>query len=140
MNVKELNLMFKNESPHCIFVAYTNQHKLEFFHEYLIDDKTDVENYLYLNIDEFNKIFNAGIPNYSDNKILVIRIDYPLVTNHQGVNFLFYEVLNYMDKDIRSELDKKISTCNKQKYFDEYLKSHKLKYGEEWKFPKLKGV
>ena len=64
-----------------------------------------------------------------------------IVTNEYGIDIDFDVAVNLMDDEIREQLHEELvmqsdEDCTEQKFFDEYCKAHKEKYGEEWELAK----
>ncbi len=59
-----------------------------------------------------------------------------IVTNGYGVDIDFDVAVNFMDDEIREELNENLVPCTEQNFFDEYCKAHETKYDEEWELAK----
>lgn len=58
------------------------------------------------------------------------------VNNFYGVAIDFEVAVSMMDDEIREELNDKLAPCSEQLFFDEYVKAHEEKFGEEFELAK----
>lgn len=58
------------------------------------------------------------------------------VTNKNGYEIDFAAAVEYMDADIREQLNDDIAPCTDQVFFAAYEAAHEAKYGEEWELSK----
>jgi len=54
------------------------------------------------------------------------------VINQNGVEIWYNAAVDFMDDDLREELNYKLAPCTDQEFFTAYEKAHEEKFGEEW--------
>lgn len=56
------------------------------------------------------------------------------VFNEWGTEINYDVAENMMDGELREMIHYELAPCTEQEFFDEYVKRHKEKFGEEWVF------
>ena len=58
------------------------------------------------------------------------------VKNFWDIEFDADTAYNYMDDDIREQINAEIAPCTDQEFFDAYCEAHEERFGEEWELAK----
>jgi len=58
------------------------------------------------------------------------------VINSNGASVNYDAAVELMDNDLREEVAADLAPCTEQEFFDEYVKRHAVKFGEEWELDK----
>lgn len=58
------------------------------------------------------------------------------VVNVYGEEIYFDVAVNLMDDELREEIHADLAPCTDQEFFNEYVKRHEKKFGEEWELAK----
>ena len=58
------------------------------------------------------------------------------VINAYGTEVDYDAAVSLMDDELREEIAYDLAPCTDQEFFDEYVKRHAEKYGEEWELAK----
>ena len=56
------------------------------------------------------------------------------VVNEWGTEINYDVAESMMDDELRETIHRELAPCTDQEFFDEYVKRHEEKFGEEWTF------
>jgi hypothetical protein len=70
-------------------------------------------------------------PHISSKEFLELE-EWENVLDENGDPVNYEAAVALMDDDLREELHRKMSPCSNQKFFDEYAKAHKKRFGEDF--------
>ena len=59
-------------------------------------------------------------------------IDMTKVIDKKGNEIDYDAAVNLMNDEIREKLHSELAPCTNQEFFDEYVKQHEIKFGEEF--------
>lgn len=54
------------------------------------------------------------------------------VVNEYGVEINYDAAVELMDDELREEIHSEMAPCSDQEFFDEYVRRHREKFGEEF--------